>query len=92
MDASLPLVMRWSLPSAMYALFRRRFGGLGPATAAEVAARSTAERLEGMRLEPTGAMLAAMWPKPSPFDSKTYMGRVYFSLGRKCRLHSVCIL
>lgn len=63
-DASLPLIMRWSLPSAMYALFRRRFGGLGPATAAEVAARSTAERLEGMRLEPTGAMLRALWPKP----------------------------
>lgn len=54
-DVAMPLIMRWSLPSVLYALFRRRFGAHNRVSSAEVAARVLCESLESQQLEPSGA-------------------------------------
>lgn len=54
-DVAMPLIMRWSLPSVLYALFRRRFGAHQHVSSDEVAARVLCEGLEAQQLEPTGA-------------------------------------
>lgn len=54
-DVAMPLIMRWSLPSVLYALFRRRFGAHQQVSSAEVAARNLCEGLEAQQLEPSGA-------------------------------------
>ena len=53
-DVAMPLVLTWRFPRVLYALFRRRFGPLGSATAREVGARTVLERLETQPLQPTG--------------------------------------